>query len=263
MSAEDIWKNVLTAQQMAALGIDSTDTPHPKRHRPGKNVPRKGNGSQDQLLQLVARLALRTEDTVNQVLQEHQFVMHLQPGPESIIPIMLAASKKWHQEEKTTSLRHVLSSLMIKTVLAKVETLSKSNPQEPLWQACQSRGLIDGQGNMPFLRWNEKAKKLEQSKDATLSIQEVVRSYQNLLRLAEDPTTTLRFHSLVKTTDSTDKAIPWLWLLSNRHNLEAWFEIRRLCYHASWLLIEVQIRPQTTERTQLSKAVQKALNTDR
>ena len=118
---------------------------------------------------MVAKLALRTEDALNQVLQEHQYVMHFQPGPDSIIPILLRASQKWHKEEKTTSLKHVLSSLMIQTLLAKVETLAKTPPEEPLWQVCQAKGLIDSQGNMPFLRWNDKNKKLEPSKEASIT----------------------------------------------------------------------------------------------
>ena len=160
---------------------------------------------------MVAKLALRTEDALNQVLQEHQYVMHFQPGPDSIIPILLRASQKWHKEEKTTSLKHVLSSLMIQTLLAKVETLAMTPPEEPLWQVCQAKGLIDSQGNMPFLRWNDKNKKLEPSKEASITITEIVRFLQNLQRLVQDPMTTFRCHSLVKTEDSDRSSLAIYW----------------------------------------------------
>jgi hypothetical protein len=99
----------------------------------GRPLPKKTSGSSsDALLQLVARLALRTEDTLNQVLQEHQFVMHLQPGPDSIFPILLGASQKWHREEKTMPLRQLLSSMLVQTLLAKVETLANTQQTEQL-----------------------------------------------------------------------------------------------------------------------------------
>ena len=107
---------------------------------------------------------------------------------------------------------------------------------------------------------DEKAKKLEPSKEPGIQIKEIANNLQQLNRLVQDPMTTLRFHSLVKKTEESDRAVPWLWLLSNRHNSEAWHLLRRLCYYAFWLLIGVQIRPQGTDRTQLAKGIQKALS---
>jgi hypothetical protein len=150
--------------------------------------------------------------------------------------------------------------MLVQTLLAKVETLANTQPTEQLWVTCQNKGLIDSQGVMPFLRWNEKAKKLEPSKEPGIQIKEIANNLQQLNRLVQDPMTTLRFHSLVKKTEESDRAVPWLWLLSNRHNSEAWHLLRRLCYNAFWLLIGVQIRPQGTDRTQLAKGIQKALS---
>ena len=74
----------------------------------------------------------------------------------------------------------------------------------------------------------------------------------------QDPTTTLRFHALTKT--SSDRSVPWLWLVSSRNQPEAWAEARQLCFHAIWQLIRCQIKPQGVEKSALAKQIQQQLN---
>ena len=57
----------------------------------------------------------------------------------------------------------------------------------------------------------------------------------------------------------TDRAIPFLWMISSRNQPEAWSEVRRVCYHAIWQLVRTSIRPQGTERSNLSKGIQQKL----
>jgi hypothetical protein len=208
---------------------------------------------------MVARLALRTEDSLQQLLQDHQFILHLQPGQGSALPLMLAATQSWHQGSRDTPLRHHLVVVLISTLEERLTNLSKATPKDPQWIECQKLNLIDSDGNMPYLRWDASARSLRPTKDATLKLEEALRAVQNIHRLVQDPTTTIRFHGLTKPSENTDKAISFLWMISSRNQPEAWSEIRRICYHAIWQLVRTSIRPQGTERSSLAKGIQQKL----
>eukprot|EP00435_Cladocopium_sp_Y103_P055446 s1325_g18.t1 len=259
-----IWGGLLTPEQLAALGISkdaqtSVKRPRHSKAQQGKN--RESMPSYEDLLQMVARLALRTEDSVNQLLQDHQYVLHLHPGPGSLIPTMLAASQAWHQGDRSTPLRHHLVVLMINTLLERLEKLAQTKTDDPAWIESLQYHIVDSQGQMPFLRWDSKSRTLVPSKEASLPMGQVIKSLKVIQRLIQDSTTTLRFHSLVKISeDKQDRSIPWLWMISSRNNPEAWNEVRSLCFHSSWQLIRLQIRPQGTERSTLAKSIHKALS---
>ena len=255
--ATKVWGKLLDDTQIKSL-VDM-DTRETKRHKP---APRKGDQrSQDQeeLLRMVTRLALRTEDSLNHLLQEHQYTIHLSQGQGSLIPQLLMATKRWHQSDKATPLRHQLAVEMMATLEDRLLRLSQVPQSDPLWQECQGLMIVDSEGNMPFLRWDQGQKKLMKTKDATLPIGQVLKSVQDVHRLVQDPTTTLRFHSLMKSNDQ-ERAHPGLWMISSRNQGEAWNALRQLCWHSVWLLIRAQIRPQGPERSSLVKEIQKKLN---
>ena len=260
--ANAIWSSILSVDQMKALGLGLEGDRQAKRPKTevGRKGPRQTKPSYDDLVALVARLALRTEDSLQQLLQEHQFILHLQPGQGSVIPLMLAATQTWHKGPKDTPLRHHLVVVLITALEERLLALSKSTPKDPQWIECQKLNLIDSEGNMPYLRWDPTARTLKPTKEATLRLDEALRAIQNVRRLVEDPTTTIRFHGLMKHTDqNSDKALPFLWMISSRNQPEAWSEVRRVCYHAIWQLVRTSIRPQGTERSTLAKSIQQKL----
>lgn len=55
-----------------------------------------GSSSQDDLLLMLARLTLRQEYQLNQLALDRSFVMFLQCGKGSVMPLMLQTSKEWH-----------------------------------------------------------------------------------------------------------------------------------------------------------------------
>ena len=135
--AHAIWSQILTKDQMAEIGLGKEDGHQAKRLKRVKHQTPKRPAVNEELLKMVARLALRTE-TTRTFLTEHQ-------------------------------------------------------------------------GNLPYLRWETSTRTLKPTSEAPLSLQEVVREVENVHRLVQDPTTTLRFHSLTKASDSQDKTLPWLW----------------------------------------------------
>ena len=262
--ANAIWSSILSTEQMKALGLGVDGGRQAKRPKTdnkdmGRKGPRQTKPTYEELVAMVARLALRTEDSLQQLLQDHQFILHLQPGQGSALPLMLAATQSWHQGSRDTPLRHHLVVVLISTLEERLTNLSKATPKDPQWIECQKLNLIDSDGNMPYLRWDASARSLRPTKDATLKLEEALRAVQNIHRLVQDPTTTIRFHGLTKPSENTDKAIPFLWMISSRNQPEAWSEIRRICYHAIWQLVRTSIRPQGTERSSLAKGIQQKL----
>jgi hypothetical protein len=206
---------------------------------------------------------MRHEDTINSLLQESQFLLHLAPGQGSILPLMLDTSKTWHQQtEKSVPLRHLLAQTMIQEMDRRLQKLMAATPTEELFRDCKSYNLVKDDNNrtMPLLRWSHQRKCLEPTEQPGLPIQEVHRSLQNILRLmTEDHRVTLRFHSLKKPVEGKEphQALPWFWTVALRNSPELWLEVARLAFHSSWQLVQVRLRPQGLERTPLAKQLQK------
>ena len=260
--AHGIWKNLLTEAQMTELGIAAPEDHRDKRHKPNRQPKKKtqADNAMELLLHQVARLALRTEASVKTLLQDFQFVLHLEPGQGSLIPILLAKSQQWHQGDRTVPLRHLLVTQMLQTLLDRLDALSKTQASDDMQKECQEMGLINSQGMLPYPRWDPQTKKLKESKETPLSLQETMKAVQNAHRLAQEIGTTNRFHALTKVANDGDRSIPWLWTVTCRANGEMWSELKRLCWHSIWRLIRAQIRPQTLDRSHLEKDIVKALN---
>ena len=208
---------------------------------------------------MIAQLALRTETSLNMMLQEHQFIIHMHPGQGSLLPELIRGTQVWHQSNKELPLRHHLINILWDTLYTRLEKLTKVDQQHAMWKECQSLGILNDQGTIPYLRWEASSKQLKPTSEAPMSPQETLREVENIRRLVQDPTTTLRFHSLVKVTDNTDKSLPWLWLLSSRNQPEAWHAVRKLCFHATWQLLRIQVKPQSADRSALAQRIQQAI----
>jgi len=177
---------------------------------------------------------------------------------------MLDTSRKWHQlTEKTVPLRHLLVVTMVTELEQRLQTLMKATPTEELFQDCKSYHLVkdDKDRTMPFLRWSHQRRCLEPTEQTSLPIAEVIKSLQSILRLLADHQVTLRFHSLKKVTEGQlpQQAVPWLWTVAHRNSPELWHQVARLAFHSSWQLIQVRLRQQGMERSQLAKQIQKTL----
>ena len=260
--AHDIWKNILTKEQMMDMGIAKGEGRQNKRPKTTKQTPAKRTHQPqvDNLMKMVAQLALRTETSLNMVLQEHQFLIHMQPGPGSLLPSLLKGTQTWHQSNKELPLRHCLINILWDSLHARLDQLKQAAPQDQLWKECQTLGIINQQGTLPYLRWEASTRTLKPTTEAPLSLEEVIKEVDNIRRLVQDPTTTLRFHSLTKLQDNGDRSLPWLWLISTRNQPETWHCVRKLCYHAIWQQVRIQIKPQSADRSQLAKQIQAALN---
>lgn len=268
-AASKIWGHLLTSEQLQALGMKDDPNKPNKRHK--VDTKKKDQRSRStsstttspELMSTLIRLVLKHEDSLNTVLQESEFLLHLSPGKGSILPLLLQQSQIWHKSDRNTcSLRHVLAQTMMQTLDARLTTLQAAKPGEALFQECMTAHLVlnDAEKSMPFLRWSSQQKCLLPAEKAGIPMLEVARSVSNILRLMKDSSVTLRFHSLKKAKDGTvPQPVPWLWTVSLRNSPELWHELVRLSHHAIWQLIQVRLKPQTLARQPLAAQLQKAL----
>ena len=216
------------------------------------------------MLKQLIRLTLRHEDHLNCLMQESQFLIHMNPGKGSIVPTLLQASQQWHAaKEKDMSLRHHLACTMLQTLDLRLQKLVSATPTEELFTDCVHYHLIcnDQDRTMPYLRWSSQKQSLQPTSAPGLPIKDVQRTLSNIQRIMTDPQVTLRFHALTKPKagQEASQAIPWLWTVSLRVSPELWHELNRLSYHSIWQLIQIRLRPHPLERQPLAKQLQKAL----
>jgi hypothetical protein len=267
-SATKIWGALRNQEQMQQLGLNKPDhrSRDKKRPKTGDNRPDRQSKSSSttevptDLLQQLVRLTLRHEDSINCLMQESQFMVHMSPGKGSIVPHLLKASQTWHAStDKTISLRHHLALTMMQTLEMRLKKLCEATPTEDLFVDCMKYHLIcnDNDRTMPYLRWSPKTQSLHPTETPGLPILEVQRTLSNVLRIMSDPLVTLRFHALKKQKEGGEQkeAIPWLWTVSMRTAPELWCELRHLSYHSIWQLIQVRLTATRTGATTLSQAI--------
>lgn len=276
LAVSKIWGPLLTTQELANLGIPTDkgqekDKPN-KRHKPSK-AENKGKGkgkspksiSQEtvtvnkEALVVLTKLVLRHEDSLNTTLQESQFLMFMSPGVGSVLPQLFQESRQWHTSGREIPLRHVLAKSMLQHLEQRLTKLIASEPDSELYKEGVDHHLIlpDDHRTMPFLRWDTQKNSLVPSHTPGLPAKQVLKAYQDIIRLMEDPAVTLRFHALKKAQEQPQHVVPWMWTVSQRTAPELWHSIHQLCYHASWRLILTRLRPQGLQRQPLAQTLQR------
>ena len=151
-----IWSNVLPKEELlkACKRQRSQDQPSPKRSR-GRMTERKNEAGPDtkEVLLLLARLALRHEDSIQAMLQQQQFILHLKSGQGSLLPLLMKKSQMWHaEEEKKLPLRCCLAQLMLETLQERASKLLQASPQDAIFQARLRQDLVtDSRGTDRYL----------------------------------------------------------------------------------------------------------------
>jgi hypothetical protein len=264
--ATSIWGSLLTPGQLQSLGIhpDTEDKPAKRPRRKDKGSSTTGS-TDDQTLNMMktmARIILKHEDSIHVLLQEFQFVMFLQPGEGSLLPVLLACHQSWQKGDRTQSLRHTMALKAMETVKERLTKLKNAPASADVVQDCIRFNLIDQNQMMPYLRWDTRTRQLVPSKDKPLPIGEVSRIIDTIVHILQsEPEITLRFHALSKlqSDDSSGKTIPFLWTVGNRTQGELWNLLRTVSYHSIWQLARLTLRPQTQQRSALAKQLEKMM----
>ena len=261
----DVWKHFLQGEQVKHLKRPKEEERPSKRPRGGK-MP-KGKAPSDQkvpeLMRKMAQLMIRHEDTIQAQMSEQQFLLHFGTGQGSILPHLLGLSRQWHLlEKKEVPLRHVLAKAMVEVLHERLLKLSQAESTDELIQDCKKYHIVDSNSLMPYLQWCPKSKALIPNGLKALSIQEVLKTVANLLRMLDEPATTLRFHALRK-PENSQGSVPWLWMISTQHNPEIYHHLRMMSWHSAWQLVQVRLKPQGVQRSALAQEIQQLLQNEK
>lgn len=263
--ASSIWANLLTQDQLRSLGIKEEDTNEPNKRPRRKERSDSNSTASDHtkaMVQVMAKILLRHEDSLHVLLQEYEFVLWIQPGEGSLLPILMACHLEWQKGCKTISHRHSMALRTIETLKDRLDKLQQAPASADVVKDCIKFHLIDANQMMPFLRWDAGAQQLLPTKDKPLPIGEVSRIIQTIHQILQsEPEITLRFHSLSKAqlAEETGKAVPFLWTVGSRTQGELWNLLRTVSYHSIWQLVRLTLRPQTQQRTALAKQLGKMM----
>ena len=253
----DIWAHVLPKDQLKRI-LETEPQETEKRHK-GRKFQNKENPDEmghTQLLKAMAALLLRHEDSIKCLNLDMEYMVHLNPGPGSILGDLMTASKDWtNAKEKATPLRHHLVVTTIDLLLQRFTALTEAQPESELHKRALQYLLLDSNNHCPFLSWSPERKQLIQSKTPPMPMEEVLKTIQEIKTCLEDSRVTLKFHSLRKMSTDTDKAVPFLWTVSHRVAPNLWHLLQRLAFHSSWQLIQVHLRPANLQRSPLAKSI--------
>ena len=224
-------------------------------------MPVKPRGNAPEMLQLMARMVLRQEDTINSLLTEHQFLVHVNIGNGSILPDLIQVTQNWKTDQSGAKipLRHQLASTMMTLLRDRVQKLSVSKTDDEVVKECWRFHVLNQNMEMPFLRWNPKTQSLEPTADKCLTIAETLKHLEGIVRLMTDCTTTVRFHSMRRLPDTPQQATPWIWTVSSRNSPELWHQVKFLTFHACWQLIQCRVKSHTMQRSAMAQQLSKML----
>ena len=265
--ATQIWQNILTAGQLRSIGLkeEPNQSPNKAAKRPktdkAKQMPMKPRGNAPDMMQLMARMALRQEDTINSLLTEHQFLVHVNIGKGSILPELIQVTQHWKTDKTVDKapLRHQLALTMMTQLRDRVQKLSVSQTNDEVVKECWRFHVLNQNMEMPFLRWNPKTQGLEPTTDKCLTIAETLKHLEGIVRLMTDCTTTVRFHSMRRLPDTPQQATPWIWTVSSRNSPELWHQVKFLTFHACWQLIQCRVKSHTMQRSAMAQQLSKML----
>lgn len=99
-------------------------------------------------------LVLRQESTLNCILSENQFMLHLGIGNGSILPTLYAETQKWKQSDHHVPRRHHLALLMMNMIHERLERLSSTPDDNDAFKHCIKYHLVTTDWKMPFLDVN-------------------------------------------------------------------------------------------------------------
>ena len=272
--AASIWRNVLSPVQLQQLGLSANNKENQEPDRTAKRLkadkskavkdkqlPIQPKCSQQELLQLMGKLILRQEDTLNSMLTEHQFLVHVNIGQGSIIPDLIKVTQTWETGNSPSKdpLRHQLAQTMMTALKDRVQNLSLSLDKDDVVKECWRLHILDQNMEMPYLKWNQQAQQLEPTTDKRLKVAEVLKHLEGMARLMADSATTVRFHSMRRMTDTPTQATPWLWTVSSRTSPELWHQIKFLTFHSCWLLVQCRVKCHSMQRSTLAQQLSKML----
>ena len=248
-----------------------TPTTQPENPRPTKAMRpyHKGKGrnphlvshasGQDHLMEIVAKILLRHEESINVIRQNTGFMLYFMTPKDSrsILPLLLKASVAWKQARDNgtdsalnrTPLRVVLMQCLVKALQ---DQLSK----EDQLKHAQDQNWMTANREWTFQMWDGKAKMLKvDSNRSPIPHNAMHQKLHTLMQTLASPEVVHRFRSTRPLRENMEgNVLPFLLDLglTSPAAMEAQQTLRELIDSSVFQVIGVQIRKQTLQRSQLA-----------
>ncbi|CAE7239424.1 unnamed protein product [Symbiodinium sp. CCMP2456] len=213
-----------------------------KRRRPTEDNKGQGKGQatkykagkNDELVTTLARLALRQEEELQVLKQDHSFMMFMKPGRDSILHYLYQTAtlfKKKQAESPTWGVgfqpaRQVLALALFRELASRLETMEKDQARI---KEVVDMGWATSELTWKFQAWNPQLRILQEDKDRKpLTTVEVKHSLERLYAAVKTGVVT-RFSCTRKLTETMENQASFYFDLSSRGaGIEAWEHMEKL-----------------------------------
>ena len=218
------------------------------------------------LIQMLSRLVLRQEDTLNQLGLDRSLMIFLQCGKGSLMPSLLELGKQWNTQrqagETTTSLRQTMFQAVFTELITRASKLNLTAKEDALVLGLKAKGILTEDLKWQYLSWNPEANTLQPNQKPPLTSDDVCQTLRRIHQLGENPNLVLKFAALRPLTqDSLPQdaaiAIPWRLDVSLRgpEAQELHMLLLKLAGNGITQLILMRMRQTTLQRSPLAVAI--------
>lgn len=234
---------------------------------PGRRVKeeRQSEDKLHQMVNLLARLALRQDQALQFLSQEDSFLFYFNNREASgSLQVLLRAAATWREQSQSQSssiqwmpLRQKLLQVLLQTLQTRLQELMSADPQSELRKAALANQVLLADQCCPFLQWNPHLRKLQVSTRTPLSLQKVIQNVGELIDMCANQELIKQFHALQCPAESI--TIPWILQVSMRADREHAL-LQTLCQSSVWVLMGTTMKSHRQQRSGLASQLALLLN---
>lgn len=218
------------------------------------------------VLQLVARLALKHDQELNNLRRMDQFIIFSSREPSGALQLLLNATTTWKQNMEQSPSKHTMLPLrqhlvleLLKGLQQRVGQLLECQETDEIFVTSLKKGIILQDRSFPFLRWDMDQKQLVLDKKSPISGKKMYQHLGEMQDMCLDQTLIQRFHALKPPTNTDLMIIPWRLQLHLRSDRP--YELMlQLAHNAIWMPMAAQMKPHNQAQSGLALALQKQLH---
>lgn len=117
-----------------------------QRKRNSSSSANTSDGRDQDLIQMMARLAVRQEDTLNQLGLDCNLMMFLQRGRGSLMPTLLETGRQWNtqrqNDDASTSLRQTKFLTVFQELISRANKLQLNQKDDTLIMGLKAKGIL-------------------------------------------------------------------------------------------------------------------------
>ena len=221
------------------------------------------------VLQLMQRLLLRHEDSINLLKVESSFVMHMKLNvPSSVVSMLYAAANSWREVKlaEPTKLDRPMRAALLYCLFMELKTRLEAVAEKPedLERMSKLGWITPGPPiTWSFLTWDAASnKQIVDTSKVPLSQAEVMLHVQTVIRLCPRHHIVARFHPTRPMAEEM-KGDSLVFLLQTGQHGEGAAEMRDsltlLCHSAAMNLVALQLKEDRFARSKLANEIAKCL----